>query len=394
MKVLHISHSDSTGAGLCAYRISKSLQDIGIDSRMLVFKKTHISDETVQEYHSNRLKIHRAIDFVMRKLGIYCSDFNKAIKISNEKGKLYTIPVSPIDISRHPWVEDADIIHLHWTSFFLDIPSFLKNVNKPIVWTLHDEYIFNGIAHYESEVIEDDELEKKYYAVKREAFLQTPNLGIVFLSKYFNRKYAGHEFLKKARKTIINNGVDCTNYHPIDKSKAREELGIGSDSIVFVFVANSISDPRKGLQTLIDAVNIFNDSRMKIVAVGGCEGYSSNANVITTGKVYDSQKMSRILSAGDYFVMPSLQEAFAQTPIEAMACGLPAVVFPVSGTEELITEANGVICDGFSVNNLVDGIQKVMDRAFDPEIIRKDVISRFAPKEIALKYSEFYKKMM
>ena len=37
MKILHISNNDSSGAGLCAYRLHTAMKLEGIDSRMLVF---------------------------------------------------------------------------------------------------------------------------------------------------------------------------------------------------------------------------------------------------------------------------------------------------------------------------------------------------------------------
>lgn len=46
MKVLHININDYMGAGLCCYRISKSLQKIGVDSKILVVNKRS-NDNTI-----------------------------------------------------------------------------------------------------------------------------------------------------------------------------------------------------------------------------------------------------------------------------------------------------------------------------------------------------------
>ena len=43
--------------------------------------------------------------------------------------------------------------------------------------------------------------------------------------------------------------------------------------------------------------------------------------------LYGPRAMSVAYSCADYFVMPSKKEAFAQTPMESMACGVPALVF-------------------------------------------------------------------
>ena len=46
MKVLHIS-TGQAGAGLCAEKIHRSLLAIGVESRMLVYSKPQILDQTI-----------------------------------------------------------------------------------------------------------------------------------------------------------------------------------------------------------------------------------------------------------------------------------------------------------------------------------------------------------
>lgn len=54
MKVLCISSNNSSGVGLCAYRLHTAMKLEGIDSRMFVFSKSHENDKFVMEVSKYR----------------------------------------------------------------------------------------------------------------------------------------------------------------------------------------------------------------------------------------------------------------------------------------------------------------------------------------------------
>lgn len=395
MKILHISNNDSSGAGLCAYRLHTAMKLEGIDSRMLVFSKTHENDTSVMEVFKYRKFIYRCFHALLRKMGIYTFEYDRLVQMSQQNHTCYTRPVSPFDLSNHPWVLDADIIHLHWVDDFFDQIKFIQKIKKPIVWTIHDENLFYGISHYATMIIDDNPLEIKYRELKRKMVANSHNLNFVLLSNFFVRKFGQTPILQKHRFKIIPNSVDCSKYKTIEKNVAQNSLGLKSNFDYFVFVAYSITDENKGLDKLIQVVDELNkeNDKYRIIAVGDNKGFLGHRTVIETGLIHDSHKMSVWFSAGDYFVMPSLQEAFSQSPIEAMACGKPAIVFPVSGTEELITTKNGIVCEGFSKSDLLNGIKKALNKEFDSNEIRRDVSERFSAQTIVKEYMDFYKQI-
>ena len=187
--------------------------------------------------------------------------------------------------------------------------------------------------------------------------------------------------------------MDYTLFKPTDRHQARRCYGLDDKDIVFVFVAERIEDTRKGLLVLVEAVAKLANPQIKILAVGKRTTDKDYPQTVAIGPVYDTEKLSAIYSCADYFVMPSLQEAFAQTPLEAMACGTPAIVFPVSGTEELINDVNGVRCDSFTASDLEKGIRRAMEMPFNRNAIRKDVIERYSPDKITKQYLIFYSEI-
>ena len=391
MKVLHITKDDFSGAGLCCLRIHKSLQEIGIESKVIVERKRG-HDTNVYQYGHYRQLLYRAINKIFRKANLIFSDYNRVLRLTEKMHVPFTLPTSILDLSKHPLVKEADVIHLHWVNGYIDYPSFFKAVKKPIVWTQHDENLFYGISHYSASFNPENYLECKYNQIKIDSLKNIENLSVIFLSNYFYEKFGEDLRISKASKYIINNSVDTSKFKRKDRITVRKSLGIDDDTVALLFVAYLITDPRKGLTTLIDAVKSLN-KKIKILAVGNTSGFE-NEYVTTIGLVTDAEKMSGLISAADYFVMPSLQEAFAQTPLEAMACGIPVITFPVSGTDELIREFNGVRCNGFTTDDLLTGLEVAFRHEYDANEIREYVEREFSPTKIASQYVDVYKGML
>ena len=263
-----------------------------------------------------------------------------------------------------------------------------------MVWTLHDESLFYGLVSYKDNWLPDHPLEQHYAEVKRRALMQTKNLSVVFLSEYMKKEYEGHERLQGREVRVVNNAVDTAIYRPTSKDEARRRLGLSEDDILIAFSAFIASDPRKGLDKLSEAVSRIGDPHIKIVAVGKNIHHRSWPNVIEMGFKDTAESLCEVFSVCDFFAMPSIQEAFALTPMQAMACGLPVVAFPVSGTSELINEANGVVCHDFTIEALVEGIKTLMSRSYDAAAIRQAMTNRFSPTIIAQKYIDLYESLL
>lgn len=397
MKVLHIASADYTGAGLCAKRICKALLNIGIDSKCLVLEKRLNNDYVIPynltKWHKIRIYWIKALRFLHLYKFNRELNFEHLMKQYNFWGSL---PVSPYPLHKHPLVKEADIIHLHYIDDFLDYPSFFAKVKKKIIWTQHDESINFGISHHGNAFnalpTKIKKIDNKYKKNKHKAIKQSENLTLVSLSNTMYEFNRSHNFTRNIPDIIINNSVDYHDFFPIDKNAAREIFGIPSDKIILLFVAADISDPYKGLRNLVSAVNQLNDSRLKICTVGLNNHKADDIeNLIRLGSLTDIRLLRIAYSTADYFIMPSKQEAFAQTPLEAMACGLPVVAYPCSGMPELINNENGVICDGFDTQSLIKGITIAMQRNYSAKEIREYVISKYSPEKIANLYLKLYK---
>lgn len=393
MKVTHVCTKDIDGAGLCCYRICKAQISLGMNCHLVVRHRYH-SDAFIHSCASYKYLLKKIISKIDRILRLNLLKENQLIVLMRKYNAYYSTPLSVIDVSSNKYIREADVIHLHWVSGYIDYPSFFKQcLHKIIICTLHDENLFYGIAHYSKDYLANNKLEKKYYSLKKNSLRLAPNIGIVFLSKMMYDNFHDNEMIKGFPMTIINNSVDYNLYKPKDKSFCRKKyFNISENTLIVAFCASIISDKRKGLNILSEVMYRINPN-YKIIAIGQTKSDDYWPNVISIGTLKNSTTMSEVLSSADYFCMPSYQEAFAQTPLEAMACGLPVVAFPCSGTEELIRKNTGVRCRDFTSQALEDGLREAFGINYSSEYIRADVIARFSPEKIAKQYIDFYKSV-
>ena len=145
----------------------------------------------------------------------------------------------------------------------------------------------------------------------------------------------------------------------------------------------------------MDALEELDISNLVLICIGGGKvPRSTSVKIYRAGYVTNEDILGLYYAAADLFVMPSYQEAFAQTPLEALSCGTPVVAFPVSGTSFLINDLNGVRCNEFTVRSLIEGIKKALHTNFDRQAIRNDVIERFSPSVIAGEFLKVYHEVI
>lgn len=388
MRILLVTKDDWGGIGQSCIDLMHALKLLGHECHMLVLYK-NTNDADVERYGYLRWRLAKMPSGLLARYGFAITRRNKSRRLGG------AIPTSAVNLLHSRWVKWADVIHLQHVADYIDYPSFFSKIgSKPIVWTLHDESFFYGLAYYEFQLQREHPLEQYYAELKRKALSQAKNQGIVMLSKFYIDKFGRHELLKGREVRIISNAVDTTTYHPIPKPEARQRLGLSEDETLIAFAATYMSEQRKGLDKLSEAVSRIGNPHIKIVAVGRNIHHHTWPNVIEVGFKDTAESLCEVFSACDFFAMPSMQEAFALTPMQAMACGLPVVAFPVSGTSELINEANGVVCQDFTVDSLVEGLKTIMSRKYDADAIRQDMTNRFSPTIIAQKYIDLYESLL
>jgi len=116
-------------------------------------------------------------------------------------------------------------------------------------------------------------------------------------------------------------------------------------------------EPRKGLETLLEAVEGLSEARTVII---GCEG-DDRPGTRFVGQVPDAER-ERLLAGALAFVFPSWYEGFGLPPLEAQAMGLPVVAARAAATAEVLGEA-ALYCPPRDARALRERIRRIVNDA-------------------------------
>ena len=146
MKVVILSNTDSGGgAAIAARRLNDALNNNGVQSHMLVLEKKSANEKVVA------LSLSPLRKKILKGFTYFEYLFQRKILLKDKTVSMFSTNEVGVDVSQHPLLQNADVINIHWINFgFLsmrDIES-LYALNKPIVWTLHDMWLFTGGCHY------------------------------------------------------------------------------------------------------------------------------------------------------------------------------------------------------------------------------------------------------
>ncbi len=413
MKVLHLSTFDTDGgAARGAFWLHDALRAQGVDSTMMVGHKDSDNDSVVRPAgHLARLSV------AMRgKMdGLPLRRYNKTDE------SFWSIGWIPAGIHRAVQQLAPDIVHLHWIGAgFLPLGE-LKRFECPIVWTLRDMWSFTGGCHYTAgcerfrtgcgrcpqlRSQSEDDLSRSIWTAKRDGW-KGIDLSLVPVSGWLGDCARSSPLFASHPIEIIPNGIDVGVFRPTDKLAARKVWNLPADRRILVYGAvNATQDRRKGFPELLKALDILGQSEtardLLVVVFGDLCREDIPANGIETrlvGYIDENERLSQLYSAADAAIMPSLQEAFGKTIVEAMACGTPVVAFASGGPLDIVEHRmDGYLAKPHCPGDLARGMSWCLDEIESGCDLgaraRRKVESEFDIRIVAGRYRNLYERLL
>lgn len=373
------SSSLTGGAGIAAMRLHQALLDKSINSHYFakhinltgLVNSSRVATNTTLLSSSHRQKLS-ALSCIEKS---YTT--NNKSRVSDVM--FDTSLFNELDISEIPFVRSSDIVHIHWTSLFFGPKVYKKlaNLGVPLVFTMHDEWLYTGGCHYTSgcnqylsscnsscpQILSDpfgfveDAFKSKY-----EMF--NTNLPLIITpSQWLRNRVSNSSILKDCESIVIPNAFpDSFHYREpklipqICRDHVLEVISrVSRDSFCILLAAADLNDRRKGFDRALSILNLFHKllvsnnsdaSIVKVLLLGRATQLSLELipfDVISVGSLDDLNQIACIYSISDIFLNPTREDNYPNVIVESLLCGTPVLSFDVGGVNEIVNSTNGVL---------------------------------------------------
>lgn len=278
---------------------------------------------------------------------------------------------------------DFNVVHCH-TFYMYEFSLLVANhFRVPLVFTLHGFFV--------------DFYDKKYSSII-EDILNNSTLVTTVSAKY--KKLIDKFIGKKNSVELVGNGVSIKNLKVIDKPIDKSKI-----NVVIPARLNSL----KGLDYVVDVSNIIKNnfkfticyptgrnSKEEIAYKKSLISKMVNSNI--EFKELNNHEWLSFLKKADIVLLPSLIEGQSLSILESMLFGKIVIATRVGGTPEIIkNNVNGFLIKPKSVASIKKALINVINLSNSKSSsikigARKTIKESFNFKNVALGYSEVYKK--
>jgi len=215
------------------------------------------------------------------------------------------------------------------------------------------------------------------------------------------------EGIPETKVRLIYNGIEVSPVLP-DRNEARQALGLDSDTLVGVVIANLIH--YKGHRELVRGLSHLEQElpeNWRILVAGRDHGIRAELEELAAARgishriqfLGEYSDIPRLLAATDFGLLTSREEGFSNVILEGMAAGLAMIVTDVGGNAEAVLHGEtGLVVPPRNPKAIGDAI---LELARNPEqrkrlgaAARKRVEREFSIDKCVKAHADLYEEML
>lgn len=290
---------------------------------------------------------------------------------------------------KHELDDPPDIIIAYWTKYAFNqkiIYEISKDYDAPVLMFLYDMAHLTGGCHYSFGCENYQKLCKgcpvlypifgsKFSHVtwrfKNRYIEKINNVALVSMSNYLSAQ-AKNSSLYNGKKIYELLGiVDEEIFCPKNKELIRKDFGLDVNKKVILFGAVTLSEPRKGLDYLVNALKILKKriegtalSEKVHLLIAGNQVNEIDLPFSHTylGYLNNQEVLAKAFQSADVFICPSVEDSGPMMINLSIVTGTPVVSFEMGVAANLVHNGyTGYRAKGFASEDLANGIYEILN---------------------------------
>ena len=213
-------------------------------------------------------------------------------------------------------------------------------------------------------------------AIEKRQFAPHSSRQIIAVSEQVKRDIMTQYGVPAQKIVVLYNGIDTQRFHPakreVFRNRIRARWNIPLDAPLVLFVGSGFR--RKGLDALLSLLQSPRLQSVFLLVVGAdarLGQYRARADALAPGRVSFAGRQGDIenyYAAADVLALLSVQEAFGNVVLEALASGLAVLANRAVGATEIIHGplAEGLVDSGEQAGAVEEKLLLLLERSKDP----------------------------
>lgn len=280
--------------------------------------------------------------------------------------------------------------------------------HAPVVWTLHDIWPLTGGRDYilptehKIEAIQKSEQTLIYHNKEKNrmrSIIQKAGARLAAVAPSLWLRDTAQGLFVTETVHLIPNSVPLDLFTPEGREAAQKHNCLQEDSTIGLVVAVKLSDPRKGGEMLLQALNLVREP-LTVIYVGREPPAVTpeNFSYRSFGRIDDSRKLAEIYRAADFLVHPAIIDNLPNVVVESLACGTPVVAFECGGLPDMVLPGRtGWLANEMTPDSLAEALDSAVKMGTRDGMrarCREFAENNFEPKRQAKQYLDLFEEMV